>query len=91
MVPTYVAPPASYYQQPQPQPRNEITISLKEKERHWKKWLLTYARHGRVEELTGLVDSGCPLDLMEDKTGETALMAACRKGHLNVVSVGHFF
>ncbi|CAM9284462.1 unnamed protein product, partial [Choristocarpus tenellus] len=51
----------------------------------WRQRLFLYLRQGRTKAATALFDEGCPIDLMEPGTGDTALMLACRLGAVDLV------
>jgi ankyrin repeat protein len=51
----------------------------------WRQQLFMAVRSGDTPAAVAALDSGCPVDLMEAGTGDTALLAACRGGHLDIV------
>lgn len=53
----------------------------------WMKNMFRYARKNDVLEVSKLLAEGCPIDLMESGSGDTALMIACRKGHTKLVNL----
>jgi ankyrin repeat protein len=50
----------------------------------WRQQLFMAVRSGDTPAAVAALDSGCPVDLMEAGTGDTALLAACRGGHLEI-------
>ncbi|CAM9602416.1 unnamed protein product [Chrysoparadoxa australica] len=51
----------------------------------WHQGLFMAARQDYAGRVRDLFRSGCPPDLMEAGSGDTALLAACRLGHVEVV------
>ncbi len=53
--------------------------------RFWRDTLFDHCRHNRLSEVQTIMNEGCPIDLMERETGDTALMVACRRGRTHIV------
>ncbi|CAM9457531.1 unnamed protein product, partial [Discosporangium mesarthrocarpum] len=51
----------------------------------WQQHLFLSVRQGRTASAVSILDEGCPVDLMEDGTGDTALLLACRIGSTDLV------
>ncbi|CAM9740211.1 unnamed protein product, partial [Phaeothamnion confervicola] len=50
----------------------------------WRRRLFPAVRRGDMRAVRRELDGGCPVDLMEAGSGDTALLAACRAGHADV-------
>ena len=66
--------------------QQELKLTTQELRRFWRDTLFDHCRHNRLGEVQGIVNEGCPIDLMERETGDTALMVACRRGRTHIVS-----
>ena len=64
---------------------NKLALSSEELRRYWRDTLFDHCRHNRVTEVQGIINEGCPIDLMERESGDTALMVACRRGRSHIV------
>lgn len=47
---------------------------------YWSAHLFDHVRHNRLHDVAAAFDHGCPVDLQESSTGDTALLIACRHG-----------
>jgi hypothetical protein len=64
-------------QQQQPQVAVEPSPELIQ---YWKDTLFDHCRHDRSTDLVNALNEGCPVDLMEEKSGDSPLMLCCRLG-----------
>uniref|UniRef100_A0A7S0HPE7 Uncharacterized protein n=1 Tax=Hanusia phi TaxID=3032 RepID=A0A7S0HPE7_9CRYP len=62
------------------------SLKVQEEERSGYDVIFSRARHGRYREVQEILESGCPVDLRDDK-GNTALHAACQGGSMKTVKV----
>jgi len=60
------------------------SLSVQEEERRGYEVIFSRARHGRYKDVQEILESGCPVDLRDDK-GNTALHAACQGGSMKTV------
>lgn len=51
----------------------------------WRQHLFMAVRAGQLAQVCAAFAGGCPIDLMEAGTGDTALLAACRIGQVEIV------
>lgn len=53
----------------------------------WRQQLFHHIRFNRVEEVVGTLGAGCPVEVEDQGTGDTPLLAACRFGWLEIADV----
>ncbi|MFN3504088.1 MAG: ankyrin repeat domain-containing protein, partial [Allorhizobium sp.] len=49
--------------------------------------MFDHVANNRLHDVITVLDAGCPINLMDPRTGDTALLAACRHGWLQMVEL----
>lgn len=53
----------------------------------WRNEVFHYARRGLINEIRECLQLGCPIDLLENSSGDTLLLLACRLGNASLVEL----
>ena len=65
----------------------DVDVEHRNNRSRWLASLFDACRHDRVSAVQRMLDEGCPVDLMEPRTGDTPLLIACRNGLVDLADL----